>query len=400
MTAESDPPLLDRLRGVARAVPPLRVVAFTIVLLAAVVRSGVQPTARATACDTAALTNAFGSTFALGSRFSPVGGISLSTGWFRLQQPDVEVSSPLGVFSRAYNSGDTRTTSLGPGWTSSAQVRLRGDGSGNLLMTFPDGAVERFDGAWSTLHGIGTSRGYRRLDQEADHRWVVLDDGRVWTFESTGSLARVDDPSGDWVELRYDGDVLKSTVGPDGPGLEFEFGAGGRLSRVSSAVDPAVFATYEYDAIGRLSRVVPAKGPAQRYTYLGQTQQITTITDDAGSVLIQLDYDERGRVIRDRDGQGLATGEALTVVYEEDSEGSRTTVTYPVSLHDPVWHPVQIETEDSQFRTRTLTLQPTSWARLVGRYDWDRENRRIALDPKPCPPLDAPRPDPGQVAAR
>lgn len=383
---------------------PARVIVVVVILVAAIGRNG-QPQSQPgpTACDTDALTSSFGSTFALGSQFAPIGGVSVGTGWFRLNTADVQSSSPLaGTFTRAYNSGDTRTTALGPGWTSNAQVRLRLEGSSpDILMTLPDGAVERFKGAVSNDHSIGTSRGYRELDRQADGRSIVHDDGRIWTFESTGRLARVDDPSGDWVELLYNGDKLQSTVGPDGPGLTFEFGVDGRMKRVSSATDPKVFVAYEYDAIGRLTRAAPSNGAVRRYTYVQDTQQIATITDDAGSVLLRLDYDDRGRVIRDRDARGLSNGDAITFVYEEVPDGGRrTTVTYPVSAFEPGWHPIQVVTEDRQSRLRTLSLRPTSWAVLIGRYDYDAENRRIALDPRPCPALNAPRPNPGQVAVR
>jgi hypothetical protein len=382
---------------------PLRVLIFALIVVAGMGRSTAVPAGRMTSCDTAALVETLGSTFTLSSRFAPIGGVNLATGWFRLQAIDVQsVPSLASSFIRSYASGDTRTTMFGPGWTSSAQVRLRAANAKDLLVTFSDGATERFDGAYAAGRGTGTSRPYRVIEHDADGDWVLRDNGRLWTFDTLGNLIRVDDPTGDWAELRYEGETVRSTVGPDGPGLVFEIGPGGRLTKVSSATDPTAIARYEFDAIGRLARVVPAIGPARRYTYLGQTQQVSAIADDAGTVLLRLDYDETGRVIRDADAAGVVDGEAVTFAYEMLPDGgSRTTVTYPVSTIEPGWHPIQVETEDRQARTRSLELRPTSWAVLLGRYDWDNVNRRIALNPRACPPLDAPRPTtPGDVAAR
>ena len=380
---------------------PLRVLAFALVVVAALGRPGGGSGPVTTRCDTSALTASFGSTFAVGSRFTPIGGISLGTGWFRLQTVDLQPARTLAsTFLRSYSSGDTRTTAFGPGWMNSSQVRLRMGNATDLLVTFADGATERFAGAATSGHGTGQSRPYRSIDDDPGRGWVVRDNGRVWTFNTSGDLVRIDDPSGDWAELRYEGSTVRSTVGPEGPGLLFEMGADRRMTKVSSAKDPTMFATYEYDAVGRLVRAAPAIGGRTRFTYRGQTQQLASITDDAGKVLLQLEYDETGQVIRDQDALGAADGEALTFAYEELSGGGRrTTATYPVSTIEPGWHPIQIEIEDAQFRTRSLELRPTSWAVLVGHYDWDAVNHRIALDPRPCPPLDAPPSGtPGAVA--
>src|SRR4051812_3365932 len=239
---------------------PRRIVVLAVLLLLATSRSSHLPPPLTIACDTDRLTS-FGSTVVLGSRFMPMGGVSLGTGAFQLGSVDVgDPASIAGRFVRSYLSLDTRTTLLGPGWTSSADVRLRLDGGPNniirpnILMTFPDGVTERFNNALSLDRTTGTSRGYRVLTHRPDGTWIVDDNGTTWTFASMGNLTRVDYPGGDWAELRYKGETLESTVGPDGAGLVYTIGADHRFTKIAKATAPTTFVAFEYDPTGRLVR--------------------------------------------------------------------------------------------------------------------------------------------------
>jgi len=329
----------------------------------------------------------------LGARFAPIGGVSLFDGSYDMEMTDIGDSTSMATtFTRAYLSIDTRTTLLGPGWTNNFQVRLTQDGiTRDLLLTLPNGNVERFKGALDSDRSIGTSRGYRVLSKQQFGRMLVTDIGITWTFGAGGTLERVDDASGDWVEVGYDEHTrLASTNGPAGPGLRFDVGPDDRLVQVTNAADPTDFVRYEYDAAGRLIRAALSSGFGDRFAYDGDTQRITTISDDEGSVLLALEYDDKGRVVRDRDAQGLMDGEAVTFDYEDLPDGEvRTTVVYPPSLVERTWHPVQTTIHDSQGRLRELQLEPTSTQTLTGQYDYDPENRRIVLK-DPCPrPLPA-----------
>ena len=300
------------------------------------------------------------------------------------------------TFTRAYQSPDTRVTLLGPGWMNFYQTRIRTDAppSLDLLFTMPNGGVERFKGALNSDRAVGTSSGTRVLTKEPDGTMVVTYEGTTWKFDGSGSLISVDNGKGDWVEIRYGPIGIASTLGPDGPGLRFDIGPDKRLVQVTKATDPAQFAHYEFDEAGRLIRATSSTSALRTYAYDGASQRITTISDDKGAVLLSLEYDDKGRVARERDAQGLLDGEAVSYVYEKLPDGStRTTVTYPPSLIEPAWHPIQIATIDPQFRVRDLRLQPTSTQTFIGRYDWDSVNHRIDLQ-NPCPP---PSPGPWQV---
>ena len=51
-------------------------------------------------------------------------------------------------------------------------------------------------------------------------------------------------------------------------------------------------------------------------------------------------------------------------------------MTYPPSLVEPSWHPVQIATHDAKGRALEVTYQATSTETLIGRYGYDAENRQ------------------------
>jgi YD repeat-containing protein len=320
----------------------------------------------------------------LNARFNPIGGVALGAGQFQLSTIDIGSRSLAGTFRRAYFSVDTRVTLLGPGWMNNFQVRLRSDGtSPDMLFVMPSGETERFPGGLNGQRTFGTSRGYRVLTHESDGRFVVEDDRITWTFDRAGNLIRVENDEGDWVEVSYVQGILASTAGPGGVGLRFEIGPGGRLQRVTATANGQSVG-YEYDSKGRLVRAAPSLSPARRFVYLGATQQITAITDDQGETLLALEYNDLGRVVRDRDAAGLVDGEAVVFNYERRADKSvHTTVTYPPSLVEPGWHPLKIADIDPLRRLTRLEVQPTSERRYIGRYDYDAQNRRIFLD-RPC----------------
>jgi YD repeat-containing protein len=184
--------------------------------------------------------------------------------------------------------------------------------------------------------------------------------------------------------VRYEGGHVSGTIGPDGPGLLFGIGPGDRLADVTLAADPTQFVRFEYDDDGRLVQAASSSAAPRRFAYDRDSERVTTISDEGGAVLLSVEYDDKDRVTREQDAQGLLDGEAVSYVYEELPDGGmRTTVTYPLSIFEHDWHPVQIAIHDPDSRLRELQLQPTSTQTLIGRYDYDAENRRIVLQ-DPC----------------
>lgn len=327
----------------------------------------------------------------LNHRFSPIGHVDLDTGQYVFDAVDIgDPGSGSRLFTRSYHSLDTRSSLVGRGWSDNFAVRIRRDTSpaSDLLFTAPDGWVHRFPDALHTDETVLSSSSHAQLARTDDAGFVVMYDRHEWTFDSMGSLIRVDYPDGERVDVEYDGRRLSGSVGPAGPELAFDVVStenGDRLVRVTDATGLQGSVAFEFDADGRLIRAAPSNGAARRYTYWGGSERIATIADDNNVVLIAAEYDTLGRVVRLQDAEGLLDGQAEVFAYENFPNGRmRTTGTYPVSRVEPDWNPIQIVTHDAFHRVIEEQLQPTSNATYIGRYVYDSDNQRVPVD-GPCP---------------
>jgi YD repeat-containing protein len=332
----------------------------------------------------------------LNSRFQGIGRVALFNGVYSFDRVDLwRTGSIAATFARGYVSADTRSNHLGTGWTGNYDVRIRLiNGTADLAFTNPDGFVSTFPNGYN---GPTRDRGLRLSLTPPPPNWVVTDGFTTWTLgESSGNLIRVETPGGSSVDIRYGGDLPTDTIGPDGSGVRFKLDAKGRFVQVTDRQDAGRWIKFTYDAKGRLSRVEPSSGGSEQYAYLGDSQQIQTISSGDDEPLLRLDYDERGRTIKERDADGLRDGQGVEYRYHELVDASvETTVTYPESRLDPSWRPIQAAVHDPDGNLRELRLQPTRTETYVGRYDYDGNNRRVILqsacdrigaDGKPEPP--------------
>ncbi|WP_198047029.1 LamG-like jellyroll fold domain-containing protein [Kutzneria sp. 744] len=121
---------------------------------------------------------------------------------------DASVSTvgPQLTLARTYNSLDPRKDGLfGAGWTSTYDMKLvpDNDGSGNVVVTYPDGQQVRFgrnaDGSYAAPAGRTASL---TLDSTS---WKLLDkSGSTYQFSTAGRLNRITDNAGHAMVLTYD----------------------------------------------------------------------------------------------------------------------------------------------------------------------------------------------------
>jgi YD repeat-containing protein len=315
----------------------------------------------------------------LNARFQGIGRVALFNGTYSFDAIDLGgADSIAATFSRGYISGDTRSNNLGLGWNSNYGVRLRSYTSKDLVFTDPTGFTSKFLDGYSrpTIDVMQ----YMTLTPPPPD-WVVSDGITTWTLDGvSGNLVRVETKGGAFLDVHYDGDRPIDSIGPDGTGLVFEQDAKGRFVQVTDRQDERQWVRFSYDADGRLSQVDRPWGTTERYAYVGQTQQLQTISNGADEPLFRVDYDEQGRAIKERDAQGLLDGQGVEYVYKTLLDGSvKTTVTYPESRLDPSWRPIQTAVHDSQGNLRELVLQPTRTEGFLGKYDYNASNRRVVL---------------------
>ncbi|HEX5824722.1 MAG TPA: RHS repeat-associated core domain-containing protein [Candidatus Limnocylindrales bacterium] len=314
--------------------------------------------------------------------------VSTGTGAFNDTHVDIAIPGrgPTINFARSYNSNDTRTTTLGPGWTHSYNVRLTspGDGSSDVILVGGQGRSDRYSfaaGAFSPPKGV-----HRSLIKNADDTYTATDkDQTTWQFDASGLLTQVRDRFGNASNLSYDGNARLATVSdPAGRGsLTFGY-TNGLLTSVVDWASPARTWTYQYDGNGRLWKAVNREGKTTTYTYDGASQRIATVTDGRGIVTLVNTYDPAGRVATQKDGRGVVTGEATVFDYATNPDGTfTTTLTLPPTSFEPAFHPTMADTYDSHGWLIGRVTRPTSSDTLSQVFTYDTSGNQTSLtDPR------------------
>ncbi|WP_158581437.1 LamG-like jellyroll fold domain-containing protein [Actinomadura spongiicola] len=220
-----------------------------------------------------------------------------SSGNYSTSAIDASVTTvgPELTVERTYNSLDPRRNSLfGAGWATRFDMRLTedGDGSGNVVVGYPDGQQVRYgknpDGTYVPPMGRQAT-----LTVEPG-KWKLTDKtGSTFEFVN-GRLTSITDASSHAVRLTYDpltGKLAKATAA-GGRELTFTW-SGGHVASVSTAPVDGTPLTWNYTYTGDLlTRVC---GPASRcttYDYSPGSHYRTTVLDDRPESYWRLGEDE------------------------------------------------------------------------------------------------------------
>lgn len=303
--------------------------------------------------------------------------VNTLTGSFTIERTDVSIvgRGPSPVFTRYYDSSNTLTGPLGPGWVHSYGTRLvRPDGSTNdIVLITPEGRGDRFTfsgGNYTAPTGVNTT-----LVKNADGTYRATDkDQSSMIFDEMGRLLRVVDRFGNQSLLSYNANgQVSSVTDPAGRGVfTMTYNVSGLLTQVADWMGRTV--NYGYDANNRLSTVTDRVGSVTTYGYSGTTGLITTVTDARGNVAVTNTYDAQSRVATQKDALGLATGQQTTFAYVTNGDGTKTTtITYPKTSAETTWNYVEVDTYDTTGRLTSHVSKPasasTSWITETYGYD-------------------------------
>ncbi|GAB3966745.1 polymorphic toxin-type HINT domain-containing protein [Actinoallomurus acanthiterrae] len=201
----------------------------------------------------------------------------------------VRTAGPPLEVRRTYNSLDPRTgLAFGAGWATSFDTRLvpDGDGSGNVVVTMPDGREVRFgrnaNGSFSPPFGK-----FATLTANGDGTWTMLDKaGARYDFAADGTLSTLTDATGLKQTFTYDGSGHLATVqnATSARTLHFTW-QGGHVNSVTtdppSSGGPVLTWTYGYDG-DHLSKVCPPGGTAcTQYAYDTGSHYRSAVIDSA-----------------------------------------------------------------------------------------------------------------------
>ncbi|MFJ6671242.1 LamG-like jellyroll fold domain-containing protein [Actinosynnema sp. NPDC091369] len=215
---------------------------------------------------------------------------------------------------RTYNSLDPRRDGVfGAGWTSRYDMRLTpdDDGTGNVVVTFPDGQPVRFgrnpDGSFAPPSGRVAA-----LTQESGG-WKLADrSGTAHLFTASGLLSRITDSAGRSVVLTYsavDGRLAKAQVSNSqsntaGRSLRFTW-TGAHITSVTTDANTTWTYAYTGDA---LTQACAPGGLCTKYAYSTGSHYRSAVLDSRPESYWRLG-----------EAQGTAAGSEVSANLGEDA---------------------------------------------------------------------------------
>ncbi len=251
--------------------------------------------------------------------------------WF--DQVDVSIPGvgPGLQFARSYNSKLAFTGVagvFGKGWTHSYETRLSFLPSNILKVREGRGEPIFF----ADLDGDGTYKGLvPRLEKstmaQVGANYVrTFREGGSQTFDASGRLVALTDPTGNITTLTRDpSGVLTTITEPGGRALTLAYEAGGKLSSLTGPL--GVLTSYAYNGPGFLEKVSYPDGSAYVFSYDGWGQ-VARVADATGRTIEAHTYDSSGKGLTSEIGDGrekfeFAYGSVSTTV--TDALGNATT---------------------------------------------------------------------------
>jgi RHS repeat-associated protein/uncharacterized repeat protein (TIGR01451 family) len=257
--------------------------------------------------------------------------VATATGEFIFQtQPLLHLKGPMDLFF-SVNYASFRSiregveSALGGNWRHNFEYGIGLDASGDYLVVTPRGDVARFrelDGAHVLISPENSF--YQLAENEGDFFFYDTLTETVVEFDETGAMVAWHDTFGMRLDFTWGEFGITSVQDAFGRELLFEYGSiDGLLSAVRSGDRSVIFL---YDGpTQQLYSIEDAGGTVTSYFYEEHPDYGPLITDirngDAGLILLTNTYDAQGRVIEQKDGEGLTTG----FVYDDSEDGSTTT---------------------------------------------------------------------------
>jgi RHS repeat-associated protein len=256
--------------------------------------------------------------------------INTLTGGFEYSVQDLSIATSAGdlLFIRSYSSAvvDVFTTSLGFGWTHNHDSRLvfpadPGGEPGFVLFKAHSANQYQFidngDGTFTPFPGVCATL---TRDDGPPVTYSVVDKAqRTYTFDADGKVLRWEHSTGRGFDYSYGGDGLLIQVSDDTGQrfLDFSYDGSGRIIEVADHAGRSV--AFAYDLFeGDLAFFTDALGGEWEYSY-DDAHRLRSIDDPRGETAIQVQYDDEGRAVRERNGEGEVISE---LVYNADGTTS------------------------------------------------------------------------------
>ncbi|MBE1497549.1 RHS repeat-associated protein [Amycolatopsis lexingtonensis] len=199
----------------------------------------------------------------------------------------LQVTGPELTVARTYNSLDPRTDlAFGAGWSTRYDMRVLpdNDGSGNVVVTYPDGQQVRFgrnaDGTFAPPPGRQAN--FRIEPEAAGGGWVLTDKAAtLYRFRPDGRLIEIYDQAGHHVQLDYGTpEHLSRAISLTSDRILYFKWTGSHVTSVST--DPIdgkqLTWTYTYDG-DRLTKVCDPDNGCTGYDYTAGSHYRSSVVD-------------------------------------------------------------------------------------------------------------------------
>lgn len=206
---------------------------------------------------------------------------------------------------RTYNSQSTRTGLFGKGWSTAYDESLQIYDAHMLRLNEADGRATYFSRAiGSSGPFLPLEKDYRgEITQTAGGYTLLLRDGSVHQFNSTGRLVSVSDPNGNVTSLQYNlNGKLSSVTDPFGRVLSFLVNLSGRVTSIADTT--GIVADYTYGGGGELLTVTYADNSGYTIAY-DSSLRLTSVSDKLGNVLESHAYDSQSRATNSQKHGGV-----------------------------------------------------------------------------------------------
>ena len=228
--------------------------------------------------------------------------VSLATGQLSYSHRDLLLTNKSDMpleFSRAYSSGSSTDTGLGPGWSQTGLASATELASGAVLIQRQDGRQDLFyktgEGIYKAPSGVTSTL----AKVEGTFQLTTLERA-VYRFDESGRIVSLTDDHGLKTTYGYNGEGRLATItDPSSQTLTFSYNASNHITLVKDSTGREV--KYTYSVAGDLATVTDALGGVTEYTYDSE-HRLKTIKDARSNVILKNTYDGQGRIIEQRDG--------------------------------------------------------------------------------------------------
>jgi len=246
--------------------------------------------------------------------------VSLATGQLNYSHRDLLLTNksaePL-EFTRAYYSGSSSDTGLGPGWSQTGLSSATELASGEVLVLREDGRQDLFQ---KTESGYEAPSGVTDALAKVEGTFQLTTlQNTVYRFDASGRIASITDDHGLKTTYAYNAEGRLATIAdPSAQTLTFGYNASNHITSVKDSTGREV--KFGYSAAGDLETVTDALSGVTKYGYDSQ-HRLTSITDPRSNVILKNVYNGEGKITEQQDG--------LKHLWKLEYKPSETIVTEP-----------------------------------------------------------------------